>query len=102
MKIVPFMDSNKRVSFAGVTRGTRVLISVIMQISTSIQSKMYICKQQPETLLQKILKILYGLDTTEVDDTDVIWGVPLCCGFAWFRGGCLSGLVWGFVLFFFF
>lgn len=75
-KIVPFMESNKRILFVGVTEGTGVLFSVTMPISSSIHSKMHIYRQEPETILQWILKILYDLDTIRVGDMNIIWGVP--------------------------
>lgn len=45
------MESNERILFAAVTEGTGVLTSVTTPMSSSIQSKMHIYKQKPETVL---------------------------------------------------
>lgn len=45
------MESNERILFASVTERTGVLTSVTMPISSSMESKMLIYKQKPETVL---------------------------------------------------
>lgn len=45
------MESNERILFAALSEGTGVLTSVTMPISSSIESKMHIYKQKPETVL---------------------------------------------------
>lgn len=44
------MESNESILFASVTEGTGVLTSVTITISSSIESRMYIYKQKPETV----------------------------------------------------